>query len=143
MECQGNYELHYFNIVMTLPTYSFYVGGKLYWGTDRIFLVERALGLDSHPERIVSPPNQGAAKLTFFFDFSSPWSFLAMERLKDIVASVSPVTVNIEWVPILLGALFKDIGTPMVSAKYVLLNYSGEYTRTAGMMQLGRPIESM
>ena len=38
-----------------------------------------------------------------------------MERLEDVVASVLPVSVRIEWVPILLGALFKEIGTPMVS----------------------------
>lgn len=94
--------------------YSFYVGGKLYWGTDRIFLVERALGFNSHPERMVSPPTQGTANLTFFFDFSSPWSFLATERLKEMISSVSPVAVKLEWVPILLGALFRDIGTPMV-----------------------------
>ena len=93
---------------------SFLVGEKLYWGTDRIFFVERALGLDSHPERLVSPPKQGTAILTIYFDFSSPWSFLAVERLKDVVASVSPISVKIEWVPILLGALFKGIGTPMV-----------------------------
>ena len=37
-----------------------------------------------------------------------------MERLPDMIKSVSPVTVNIEWVPILLGGLFKDIGSPMV-----------------------------
>ena len=37
-----------------------------------------------------------------------------MERLNDIITSVSPVSVKVEWVPILLGALFKAIGTPMV-----------------------------
>lgn len=97
------------------PFCSFFVGEKLYWGTDRMFFVERALGLNRHPERITSPPKQGAASLTFFFDISSPWSFLAMERLNDIVASVFPVAVKIEWVPILVGALFKEIGTPVVS----------------------------
>ena len=38
-----------------------------------------------------------------------------MERLKGIVSSVLPVMVKIEWVPILLGALFREIGSPMVS----------------------------
>ena len=88
---------------------------KFFWGTDRLFFVERALGFDSHPERIVAPPKQGAASLTFFFDFSSPWSFLAMERLGAVIASVSPVAVKLELVPILLGALFKELGTPSVS----------------------------
>lgn len=38
-----------------------------------------------------------------------------MERLQEILLSVFPVTVKIEFVPILLGALFKETGTPMVS----------------------------
>lgn len=100
--------------LLLLSLSSFYVEGKLYWGTDRIFFVERALGFNNHPERIVSPPRQGTSSLTFFFDFSSPWSFLAMERLEDVISSVSPVAVKVEFVPVLLGALFKDIGTPMV-----------------------------
>lgn len=101
-------------LLVDILCFSFYVTGQLFWGIDRIFFVERALGFNSHPERIVSPPRQGTSKLTFFFDFSSPWSFLAMERLNDIITSVSPVSVKVEWVPILLGALFKAIGTPMV-----------------------------
>jgi 2-hydroxychromene-2-carboxylate isomerase len=95
--------------------YSFYVGEKFFWGTDRLFFVERALGFDSHPLRVAAPPEHGTANLTFFFDFSSPWSFLAAERLKGIIASVSPVAVKLELVPILLGALFKELGTPNVS----------------------------
>lgn len=94
--------------------YRFYVGEEFYWGTDRLFFVERALGLDSHPERLVSPPEHGITTLTFFFDFSSPWSFLAVERLKSVIASVAPVSVKLECVPILLGALFKELGTPVV-----------------------------
>ncbi len=81
-----------------------------------MFLVERALGMDSHPERLTSNPSfKGSAKLSFFFDYSSPWSFLAMERLSEVVSSVQPIQVNIEFIPILLGALFKEIGTAMVS----------------------------
>ncbi len=52
--------------------------------------------------------------LTYYFDYSSPWSYLGFEQLQKTVDSVSPITVTIEWVPILLGALFKTIGTPMV-----------------------------
>lgn len=43
-----------------------------------------------------------------------------MERLKDVVTSVFPITVKIEWVPILVGALFKEIGTPVVSEFFLL-----------------------
>lgn len=82
-----------------------------------MFLVQRALGhLDSEPERLVPSPLQPAsAKLTFFFDYASPWSYLASERLEQLLKSVAPVQVTVEWVPILVGALFKKIGTPVVS----------------------------
>lgn len=78
--------------------------------------MERALTSNGHPERLALPPSHGVANLAFFFDYSSPWSFIAMKRLKDVVTSVDPVTVKIEWIPILVGALFKEIGTPMVSS---------------------------
>lgn len=100
---------------MYLLYHSFYVNGQFYWGTDRLFFVERALGVDAHPERLMSPPSFGTATLTFYFDYSSPWSYLGFERLNQLLKDVSPVNVKIEWVPILLGALFKHIGTPNVS----------------------------
>lgn len=95
----------------------FYVCDRLFWGTDRMFFVERALGVkDAVPERLLSPPATGGrkARLTFFFDYSSPWSYLGCCRLDALLRSVSPVEVSVEWVPILLGALFKSIGTPVV-----------------------------
>lgn len=101
---------------------SFYTGGRLFWGTDRMFLVERALGVeDSAPERLMPAPTQpSSASLTFFFDYASPWSYLACERMADLVTSVAPVQVHVEWVPILVGALFKKIGTPLVSEYYLI-----------------------
>ena len=85
-----------------------------------MFLVERALGChDAEPERLVLPPSQPcSASLTFFFDYASPWSYLACERMDQVIQSVSPVQVTVEWVPILVGALFKKIGTPVVSERW-------------------------
>ena len=80
-----------------------------------MFFVERALGIDAHPERLMSQPSSGTATLTFYFDYSSPWSYLGFERLSQLAKDVYPVNLKIEWVPILLGALFKNIGTPNVS----------------------------
>ena len=82
-----------------------------------MFLVQRVLGQqDAEPERLMAPPSLPAsAKLTFFFDYSSPWSYLASERLEQMLRLVAPVQVTVEWVPILVGALFKKIGTPVVS----------------------------
>jgi 2-hydroxychromene-2-carboxylate isomerase len=47
--------------------------------------------------------------LTFFHDFASPFSYLASTQVERICA---PHTV--EWRPILLGGLFKKLGTPNV-----------------------------
>lgn len=45
-----------------------------------------------------------------------------MKRLKDVIAAVSPVAVKLEFVPILLGALFKELGTPMVGGCTLFLH---------------------
>ena len=79
--------------------------------------MERSLGIsDAAPERLVPAPSQPSpANLTFFFDYASPWSYLAAHRMDELLRSVAPVSVSIEWVPVLVGALFKKIGTPVVS----------------------------
>ena len=94
------------------------MNNELYYGGDRLFLVERALGVrDAEPKRLCLPlkAHHSSARLSFYFDYSSPWSFLGFMRLQRMIDSVKPVNVMIEWVPILLGALFKQIGTPIVS----------------------------
>lgn len=82
-----------------------------------MFFVERLLGQeDAQPDRLALPPPQPSAScLTFYFDYSSPWTYLACEQLQGMIDSVSPVNVKLEWVPVLLGAIFKKIGTPLVS----------------------------
>lgn len=80
--------------------------------------MERQLGIPgAAPERLAEPESGASAHLTFFFDYSSPWSFLACMRLEELLQSVEPVQVTVEWVPLLLGALFKKIGTPLVGGK--------------------------
>ena len=70
---------------------------------------------DAQPLRLVSPPAQGRdAILRFLFDYSSPWSYLACVRLRRVIEEVLPVKVKIEYIPILVGAVFKKIGTPVV-----------------------------
>ena len=58
--------------------------------------------------------------MTYFFDYSSPWSYLACQQLQKTIESIYPVSVTVEWVPVLLGALFKTIGTPNVRTSVVL-----------------------
>lgn len=74
---------------------SFYVKDRLYWGTDRMFFVERVLGMrEAAPERLVMPPAGGAAKLSFYFDYSSPWAYVGFMRLSGLMQSVAPVQVQ-------------------------------------------------
>ena len=61
-----------------------------------MFFVERALGMRGvAPERLTTPPSSGgAAKLSFYFDYSSPWAYVGFMRLGSLVESVAPVQVR-------------------------------------------------
>ena len=63
-----------------------------------------------------------AGPIEFFFDFSSPYAFLASRRIGDIAARHGR---EVLWKPILLGALFKVSGQqPLVD-----IPLKGEYAR--------------
>ncbi|KAI9317370.1 thioredoxin-like protein [Zopfochytrium polystomum] len=96
---------------------------RLYWGGDRLHFVatalagrpiapERAISLRSHPTSSYFPLRT-PTNMAVFVDFSSPWAFIGWSRLKAIQELAGPL-LKIELVPILLGALFKTIGTPNV-----------------------------
>ena len=60
-----------------------------------MFFVERALGrVEAAPERLLFPPSHGAGKLSFYFDFSSPWSYVGFMRLTSLAANVAPLQVG-------------------------------------------------
>lgn len=44
-------------------------------------------------------------KLTFYYDFSSPWSYLASTQVERIAQECN---AEIEYVPILVGGLFRE-----------------------------------
>jgi len=95
----------------------FWVNNRMYFGGDRLFMVERALGNTScTPHRLFTKPSKlnTSAKLTVYFDFSSPWAYLGIKQLPRLLKSLDNIHVDVEYVPILLGALFKDIGSPVV-----------------------------
>ena len=85
--------------VFGVPTFVVRHSGEseLFWGVDRIELVRVALA----PRRV----------LRFYFDYSSPFAYLAATELPRLVGRTGAV---LELRPILLGALFKSIGTPNV-----------------------------
>lgn len=89
-----------------VPTFT--VGDRLWWGVDRLPFVERALG--GEPPARAHLAGQ-VPSLVFFHDFSSPFSYLGSTQIERVAAEAG---ARVEWVPILLGALFRDIGTPEV-----------------------------
>ncbi|KAI1502265.1 protein disulfide [Biscogniauxia marginata] len=102
--------------------------GRLYWGQDRMHFVQASLArlngdlssvrggpmLKYLIPRCRKPtPLQEPVKLEFWFDFSSPWAYLGWTRLKSLRRSFGN-HLEIEPKPILLGALFKEIGAPLL-----------------------------
>jgi len=94
-----------------------FVDGELYWGQDRLDQVARALGLapdEAHTLTLGDPPAAGAGRgrsFEFWYDFSSPFAYLASTQVEALAARSGAELV---WRPLLLGALFHDIGTPDV-----------------------------
>ncbi len=102
---------------------------ELFWGQDRLALVEEMLAgpipsaasrtaatveLTSRPAAAVAEVHTGAEApraLEFWFDFSSPFAYLASTRMEALAARAGAALV---YRPFLLGGLFHAIGTPTV-----------------------------
>lgn len=113
--------------VFGVPTFvvDSHSGPRLFFGQDRLPFVEEALRL--HPlapaaepppapdppaaEPLALPPANEARRVTFYYDFSSPFSYLASTQIEAIAAQNGAV---VDWHPILLGGLFKSLGAPVV-----------------------------
>jgi 2-hydroxychromene-2-carboxylate isomerase len=87
--------------VFGVPT--FFVGDELFWGQDRMDMVEETLG-----GTVAAPQVRPVAPVDFYFDYSSPFSYIAAARAEQVLGAVA------RWRPILLGGLFRQIGTPDV-----------------------------
>lgn len=86
----------------------FEVNGELLWGQDRLHFVKDAIGgqKENHFKA-----GHTSKTLTLYHDFSSPFSYLGVQQMKQFQAETGHTVI---FKPILLGALFKQIGTPMV-----------------------------
>jgi len=83
---------------------AFFVGDQLYWGQDRLHEVERVLG--GAPEELVdSSASIESAAVDFWFDYSSPFAYLASTRVERRFGS------KLRFRPMLLGAVFREVGT--------------------------------
>jgi 2-hydroxychromene-2-carboxylate isomerase len=92
---------------------------EMFWGQDRLHMIEAMLagwrpgrpgprrepGPEAHP-RPAQPPT-----LHFWYDFSSPFAYLASTQIEALAARTG---ARLVWQPILLGGLFKEIATPDV-----------------------------
>ena len=60
--------------------------------------------------------------LEFFFDFSSPYGYLAAERIDELAAKYGR---KVKWRPVLLGVIFKATG----AAPLTSVPFKGEYSK--------------
>jgi len=63
-----------------------------------------------------------AAPIDFYFDFSSPYGFLAAQKIDALAAKYGR---TVAWHPVLLGAIFKETG----SAPLTMIPLKGEYSK--------------
>jgi len=85
------------------------VGDRMWWGQDRLHFVEAALSKRPEPKPKNGEPTGNV--IEFFHDFSSPFSYLASTQIERFATEHG---ATVQWCPILLGALFRSIGTPNV-----------------------------
>jgi 2-hydroxychromene-2-carboxylate isomerase len=62
------------------------------------------------------------APLEFYFDFSSPYGYLASERIDELAAKYGR---KVKWRPVLLGVIFKSTG----AAPLTTVPLKGEYSK--------------
>ena len=82
----------------------------LEWGQDRM---TRVFGpeADDAAGPVAAGPAPAGTQLRLHHDFSSPFSYLGAAQIEAVAAARG---VDVAWRPILLGAMFRDIGTPDV-----------------------------
>lgn len=90
---------------------TFFLGGERYWGQDRLDFIARALGLEGWPEGLPALTGPRAEEFELWFDFSSPFAYLASTQAEALAARTG---ARLRWRPFVLGGLFKNIGTPLV-----------------------------
>ena len=82
---------------------------RIWWGQDRIHLVAQSVGAAKKELAAGTIPKETI--IEFFHDFASPFSYLGAMQVPTIEKQYG---IKITLKPILLGALFRSIGTPDV-----------------------------
>jgi 2-hydroxychromene-2-carboxylate isomerase len=92
-------------------------GTVMLWGQDRIDWVEAVLGgwdPDAAPrvaEAAARPAAPTGRVVEFWFDLSSPFAYLGSTQIERVAAEAG---ATVRWRPLLLGGLFRQLGTPDV-----------------------------
>lgn len=88
------------------------VGDQMFWGQDRLWMVEAALGGNpTQPGAGLYPKPSAPLSVDFYFDFSSPFAYLASTQIEAVCTRHQAL---LHWRPMLLGGVFKALGGPMV-----------------------------
>ncbi len=88
-----------------------------FWGQDRLEMVEAVLAgwRPPAPAPVIQAseeaPATDATTLDFWYDFSSPFAYLGATQIEAVARRCG---ATLRWRPLLLGALFKSVGTPNV-----------------------------
>ncbi len=82
----------------------------MYWGQDRLWMVEVALG-GTMPTAPIQKRSATKKTVEFYFDLSSPYAYLASTQIEALCARNNAQLI---WRPMLLGGVFKALGGPIV-----------------------------
>lgn len=75
-----------------------------------------------------------AEAIDFYFDFSSPYSYLASEKIDALAERCGR---KVRWHPVLLGAIFKHLGTVPVTRQPGMHDYGPrDFLRSARFMDV-------
>jgi 2-hydroxychromene-2-carboxylate isomerase len=94
--------------VFGVPAISVDGDPQLYFGQDRLGFVEEALGGNTSPVILSYRPGDYCAPVDFWFDYASPFTYLAAERVELYFGE------HARWRPLLIGGLFKTVGQVQV-----------------------------
>jgi 2-hydroxychromene-2-carboxylate isomerase len=75
-----------------------------------------------------------AEPIAFYFDFTSPYSYLASEKIDAIAEKYGR---QVQWRPVLLGAIFKALGTVSLVKQPGMADYGArDFARSARFMDV-------
>jgi 2-hydroxychromene-2-carboxylate isomerase len=86
---------------------SYVVDGQVYWGQDRAHFAAATTFEGVLPPLPVASSRSGSHVLEVYWDFSSPFAYLASTQAEALAARTGAKLV---WRPMLLGGLFKTVG---------------------------------